>query len=559
MSASTVVMALNAQLVRRLDLRPQPVSPAAPARGKLAAADGPGHREPLRQALRQRPESAIQDRQSMQGGDRAACEASKGGGGGMSTRIRRFVREWRPSTITLGAPVFPLAVLFGLNAVDELDRAAFAVLLPEIRDHFGLSDAAALALVGATTIAIVLVELPLSLLADRKNRVSIATIGAALWSFFSIGTGLAASALMLAAMRIGAGGGKAVVTPTHSSLLADYYEPAARVKVFSAHRLASSAGQVAGPVLAGLLAALLGWRAPFVLFALPTVVLVVAAARLREPVRGAHERRAVGADDSTAKLQESPEGPLGTMRVLARVRSVRRIWLAAPFLGIALFGVPSLLSLVYDDVFGLSAAQRGMVAAGVEPLQIVGVVLAMPVVARIARHRPGFLLRFVALVGVADAALLVVLAYAPHVAVAIGAHAVLAASIGTLAPAFLALVSLIAPPRVRSAAFSTMSLFAIPGLMVFLPLVGAVSDAVGTQASILALVPVSIAAGVILASASRYVAGDIETVRRESLSRVVSARAGQPRDDRVEEGASMAREAAAVMATQFQAQGGWSE
>ncbi len=32
--------------------------------------------------------------------------------------------------ITGGAAVFPLVVLFGLNAVDELDRTAFAVLLP---------------------------------------------------------------------------------------------------------------------------------------------------------------------------------------------------------------------------------------------------------------------------------------------------------------------------------------------------------------------------------------------------------------------------------------------
>ncbi|MFP5319773.1 MAG: MFS transporter [Acidimicrobiia bacterium] len=438
-------------------------------------------------------------------------------------RGRGFLREWRPSAITLGGPVFPLAVLFGLNAVDELDRAAFAVLLPDIRDHFDLSDAAALALVGATTIAIVLVEMPLSLLADRKNRVRITTIGAALWSLFSVGTGLAASVPMLVAMRIGAGGGKAVVTPTHSSLLADYYQPAARVKVFSAHRLASSAGQIAGPVLAGSLAAVLGWRAPFVLFALPTVILVGAALRLREPVRGAHERRAVGADEATARLEEAPEGPLATMRVLARVRSVRRIWVAAPFLGVALFGVPSLLSLVYDDVFGLSAAQRGIVAAGVEPLQIVGVILAMPVVAHLAGERPGFLLRFVALVGVADGVLLVILAYAPHVGIAIAAHAVLAASIGTLAPAFLALVSLIAPPRVRSAAFSTMSLFAIPGLIVFLPLAGVVSDAIGTQASMLALVPVSVAAGAILASASRWVADDIDAVRRESVSRVERA------------------------------------
>jgi hypothetical protein len=35
-------------------------------------------------------------------------------------RVRRLGREWRPSAITLGVPVLPLAVLFGLNAVDEL-------------------------------------------------------------------------------------------------------------------------------------------------------------------------------------------------------------------------------------------------------------------------------------------------------------------------------------------------------------------------------------------------------------------------------------------------------
>jgi branched-chain amino acid transport system ATP-binding protein len=108
-------------------------------------------------------------------------------------------------------------VLFGLNAVDELDRTAFAVLLPDIREHFGMTDAAALTLVAATTIAIVLIEVPLSFYADRRNRVRIASFGAAIWALFSAGTGLAVSVAMLAAMRVGAGGGKAVVTPTHSS------------------------------------------------------------------------------------------------------------------------------------------------------------------------------------------------------------------------------------------------------------------------------------------------------------------------------------------------------
>ena len=434
----------------------------------------------------------------------------------MTGALRRLLHEWRPSAITLGAPALPLGVLFGLNAVDELDRTAFAVLLPDIREHFGMTDAAALALVAATTIAIVLIEVPLSFYADRRNRVRIASVGAAIWALFSAGTGLAVSVAMLAAMRVGAGGGKAVVTPTHSSLLADYYEPDARVKVFAAHRLASSVGQIVGPVLAGLLAAFLGWRAPFFLFAIPTVVLVLLSLRLREPVRGLQDRRAAGADGATAAVVETPERPWRTMRVLARVRTIRRIWLAAPFLGIALFGIPNLLSLVYESVFGLDAAQRGMIAAGVEPLQILGVVLAMPAVSRIAVVRPDFLLRFVAGVGVVDGVLIVILAYAPHVGVAIAVHALLAASIGTLAPAFFALVSLVAPPRVRSAAFSTMSVFAIPGIAIFLPLIGAVSDAIGVQPSMLVMVPVSVTAGALLASAARFVSTDIAAVQRGS-------------------------------------------
>ena len=431
-----------------------------------------------------------------------------------------MVDEWRPSAVTLGAPVFPLVVLFGLNAVDELDRTAFAVLLPDIRDHFGLSDAGVLALVAMSTIAVLIIEVPLSFYCDRRNRVRIATTGAALWALFSVGTGLAISVVMLVLMRIGAGSGRAVVTPTHSSLLSDYYEPAARVKVFSAHRQANSVGQILGPLLAGVLAYYFGWRSPFILFGLPTVVFVVLALRLREPVRGSHERRAAGADEVTAATEEPHETAWATMRTLGRVRTIRRIWMAVPFLGIALFGVPNLLSLVYEDVYGLNSAHRGLIAAGVEPLQIAGVFLAMPVVARIAMGNPEFLLRFVAVVGVVNGGLLAVLAYAPNVAVAIGVHAVLAASIGTLAPAFFALVSLVAPPRVRSAAFSTMSVFAIPGIGLFLPLIGAVSDRLGIQASMVVMVPVSLAAGFTLASAHRFVRDDIDAVRIESLARV---------------------------------------
>ena len=72
--------------------------------------------------------------------------------------------------------------------------------------------------------------------------------------------------------------------------------PESRPKVFSAHRQANSVGQIVGPLLAGVIAHRFGWRWPFLVFAVPTVVFVLLSLRLREPVRGAHERRAAGAN-----------------------------------------------------------------------------------------------------------------------------------------------------------------------------------------------------------------------------------------------------------------------
>ena len=82
------------------------------------------------------------------------------------------------------------------------------MLLPDIRDHFDLTNAGALRLVSLTTIAVLLIEIPLSFYCDRGNRVRIATIGATVWALFSFGTGgavVVGSLGMLIVTRIGAG------------------------------------------------------------------------------------------------------------------------------------------------------------------------------------------------------------------------------------------------------------------------------------------------------------------------------------------------------------------
>src|SRR5262245_63298363 len=80
-------------------------------------------------------------------------------------QLSRFQR-WKLATGG-GLSLFPLAVLFGLNAADELDRNAFAVLLPEIRDSFGLDTRRILTVGSLALVAATITALPIGLSSAR--------------------------------------------------------------------------------------------------------------------------------------------------------------------------------------------------------------------------------------------------------------------------------------------------------------------------------------------------------------------------------------------------------
>src|SRR5262245_33534268 len=76
--------------------------------------------------------------------------------------------------VTGGLPILPLAVLFGLNMADELDRTAFGVLLPEIRNSFGLDTGGILTVVTLALLAALIIALPIGFLSDRIRRLPVA-------------------------------------------------------------------------------------------------------------------------------------------------------------------------------------------------------------------------------------------------------------------------------------------------------------------------------------------------------------------------------------------------
>jgi branched-chain amino acid transport system ATP-binding protein len=436
------------------------------------------------------------------------------------------MRRWSLKDALGGAPTLPLWILFGLNAVDELDRSAFGVLTPTIRDHFGLDNQGILTVVSLVALIALGSQLLFGFYADRVSRVRMATLGALVWATFTLFTGLAPTVVLLLAARAATGLGRAVNDPTHSSLIADYYEPAVRAPAYGFHRAANYVGLIVGPLLGGLLASAFGWRAPFLVFWIPTVVLVVFAWRhLEEPIRGYHERFLMGASADALGIAEDPPSFGEAWRICQQVKTLRRIWLSLPFLAASIFGLVSLYAIAYDDVFGLSEFQRGLVAAITEPFQLIGVVIGIPIAARLMTKGAGNALRFIAAAGAASALGIVAFALAPNLPFAIAANVLASAITGVISPAILAAVSLVIPPRVRSLGFSIGSLYVLPGVVV-LSIIGAIADDSGIRVAMLVLVPVFLIGAVILASAGVFVDDDIAKVRASTLAQaeVLAAR-----------------------------------
>ena len=462
-----------------------------------------------------RPTDATEPAGISGNGGRSGNGAEPAGDG--TENLSRFQR-WKLATGG-GLSLFPLAVLFGLNAADELDRNAFGVLLPEIRDSFGLDTSGILTVVSLSLVAALLIALPIGFWSDRWRRLPIALTGAVGWAFFSVMTGLAPTLVWLGISRAGAGLGRAVNEPVHNSLLADYYDIPVRPRIYGVHRYANALGQFLGPLTGGIMAYYWGWRSPFLVFGFVTMIFVIMGLKLREPLRGYWERKAMGMSQAVAETEEEAPSWAESFRILWQVRSLRRIFYSLPFVAIALVGLATLGGLYYDEVWGLNEAQRGIVAAILEGgAQLAGLLIGIPLATRLMMKGAGHVMRFLAVVTVVITAAWAVFALAPWFGLALAANALISGSFFLLVPGIYAVLSLAVPAKVRSFGFAVGTLWILPGLLL-LPVVGTLADSYGIRAGLLLAAPVFMVGGWLLASAGNFVEHDIQQVWKSTAAR----------------------------------------
>jgi branched-chain amino acid transport system ATP-binding protein len=417
-----------------------------------------------------------------------------------------------------GEAAYPLVILFGLNAVDELDRTAFGILLPEIRDAFGIDIQTALSLVALSSVAALALQVPIAQYADKTNRIPLVVVGALAWGFFSGMTGLATGLILLTIARSGSSLGKAVIDPTHNSLIADYYPIETRSRVYSFHRAANAVGAFVGPLSAGLLAYYFDWRVPFLVFVIPTVIFAVLAMGLRDPVRGRWERRATGASQEIIDTEEESPSFAESWRTAHKVKSLQRIWWSLPFLATSLIGFVTLAALLYEQKFGLDERARGIAAAIAEPFALVGLVIGARIATRRYIGNVKGLIRFLASIALVSSVASAGFAFAPNVYVAVALNCVISASLAIIGPGVLAALSLAIPPRARATGFAIGSLWVIPGLAI-LPVIGWVADNWTIEIGMLVMIPMFVIGSLMLRSVADVIDDDIAQVWQSAAAR----------------------------------------
>ncbi|HVA41852.1 MAG TPA: MFS transporter [Acidimicrobiales bacterium] len=194
----------------------------------------------------------------------------------------------------------PVFILMMAYAIERFTVIGVGILGPNIRDTFHLSNQTFITVQTLTSVLPAVASPFMGYWADRTNRVRLAMFGTLAVGVIGIGLGLSPTFWLFSVLLFGVGLGQLINTPTHSSLITDYYPPSAMGITWTFYLFASGAiGLVAGPV-SGVVGATVGWRGTFIVLAVPVIATVILLGRLRDPGRGA----SVGIADALARSEE---------------------------------------------------------------------------------------------------------------------------------------------------------------------------------------------------------------------------------------------------------------
>lgn len=172
-----------------------------------------------------------------------------------------------------GYRAYVLGVLVVIYTFNFIDRLLISIVQESIIEDFGVSNFL-MGLLGGPVFAILytFLAIPIARMAERANRVTIVSIGAALWSAMTAACGFAGNFVQLALCRLGVGIGEAACVPPSQSVIADYFPADRRASALAIFSLGIPFGSALAAVGGGWLIAHFDWRTAFWLLGAPGVI-----------------------------------------------------------------------------------------------------------------------------------------------------------------------------------------------------------------------------------------------------------------------------------------------
>jgi MFS transporter, Spinster family, sphingosine-1-phosphate transporter len=183
-----------------------------------------------------------------------------------------------------------MLLLLALNLLNYIDRYILPGAQPLIQHEFHSSDQQIGALTTAFFLTYMLVA-PLSgWLGDWFRRKPLIIIGAVLWSLATLGSAFVHDYWGLYLRRSMVGVGEATFGIFAPAVLADFYPDRDRNKILSVFYLAIPVGAALGYLAGGEIGSAYGWRAPFLVCAIPGMLVALLYGFWgKEPERGAFD------------------------------------------------------------------------------------------------------------------------------------------------------------------------------------------------------------------------------------------------------------------------------
>jgi branched-chain amino acid transport system ATP-binding protein len=318
---------------------------------------------------------------------------------------------------------------------------------------------------------------------DRRKRAPWIGIATILSGFAGMWTSQATSFAGVAINQtIDQGATVALDTP-FGGLLADYYPPEARGRVYALRGVGAAIIGAVSYAICGPAIDHFGWRATiFVSASVCVVVGFYALVRAQEPIRGFMERRAMGLTDELAVEEDEPPSLGEAVRTVNRVRTLRRTFMAVaispPYNICFNLFFPVILLPQY---YGLNATQRSWLLLPSVATGFLGAIIGGALVDYMSRRHPNQVMIVVGTFTAISTLFISAMAFGPPVWMVITFYALARFFLGLQGPARGAITSQVTPPSIRSVSFAVENMYLLPSIFFWTPMMFTVFTTFGIK------------------------------------------------------------------------------